>query len=279
MPKTTQGPLTTTTHTTDAEWRAQAQLVHDTVVGAGLVQTADTGQLDIATTARPTLASEMKGYRIYKWTDPLDGEEIFLKLEFGNSATAGRFGMASTFGLGSDGAGNLTQATTRLANLVGNATTGGTLYGCSSSGGFWVSMPNGTTSSWILGAMRPRDSAAGSPASQLIVIESFSSGFQGYVWNPATLTWSVPTQFGGMFISLGSAIHPGGNATDVSMAPGLFYESGFLRYVDVVVADPDDVTHAVPFTIDMPEGTRTFFPIKGLYPSSTLNIYCFLWED
>jgi len=278
MPTATKGPIASSAHTTDAEFRAICDAIDDALIDSGLTHTADTGQINLLTVSRPTASSQIMGYKIYKWTDPLDGLEIFMKLEFGNSATIGRFGIAVTYGLGSDGAGNLTSATTRDIPTF-NAVSGWTMYAGSSDGGFWCAMASTASNAYLMGANRVRDAEDGDVRPNVLVFASQSTvSPQGFIWNPITLSWGAKLTLTSMFIELGATTHLGGNATDVSMAPGLLYAEGYLRYIDVVAADPDDVTFGTPFVIDMPEGPRTFFPLKGVNISSSTITFCFLWE-
>jgi hypothetical protein len=96
---------------TDAAFRAWTQLVHDLLVGAcGWVQTADTGQFDLATGVAPVASPQYQGYRIYRLNDALQASApIFLKVEFGwGGAATSTPGLRFNVGTGSDGAGTLT---------------------------------------------------------------------------------------------------------------------------------------------------------------------------
>jgi hypothetical protein len=70
----------------------------------GLVQTADTGQIDIATATLPATTNTAAGYQVWKFSD----NTIFLKFEYGTAGTTDKIGLFCTVGTGSDGAGTLT---------------------------------------------------------------------------------------------------------------------------------------------------------------------------
>lgn len=91
-------------HSTDAHFRAWVADFAAKLGEVGLVQTADTGQITIATATRPNAAAAA-GYQIWKFSD----NSVFLKFEYGSaSSTVDRPGLWCTVGTGSDGAGTLT---------------------------------------------------------------------------------------------------------------------------------------------------------------------------
>jgi hypothetical protein len=79
------------------------------VTTGGWVNTADTGQLDIATAAAPGAANTKIGYKIYRMDDALQASApVFVRFDFGSSSVAAQPGMWVTIGQGSDGAGTIT---------------------------------------------------------------------------------------------------------------------------------------------------------------------------
>lgn len=98
------------TSSTDAQFRAIAQVVHDHLAATGMVQTADTGQINLTTVLRPVATSTAAGYEVWRFSDSLQATApIYLKVEYGSGSTnVGTFGMWLTVGTGSDGAGTLT---------------------------------------------------------------------------------------------------------------------------------------------------------------------------
>ena len=93
---------------TAATFRAIIQGIHNGLIAAGLVQTSDTGQVNIASTGTPGAQSTM-GYEIYRFNDALQATHpLFVRVDYesGNS-TGGRQDIGVTVGKSTDGAGNL----------------------------------------------------------------------------------------------------------------------------------------------------------------------------
>lgn len=107
-------------HTSDVGFRGWAtsymsQLLNcqDVLFNALLVQTTDTGQINLGTVTRPAV-NTAAGYQIFRLKD----NSLFFKVEFGTGSSAGIPMMWLTVGTGSNGSGTLTgQTSTR--NIVG----------------------------------------------------------------------------------------------------------------------------------------------------------------
>lgn len=90
--------------------------LHDKLIEAGMVAATDTGQLDFAAMAAMTLTpSTQYGYRIYQLSDGI-GLPVFLKIRFASQNSIGTgnrqpWVLNISIGLGTNGAGGLTQAT------------------------------------------------------------------------------------------------------------------------------------------------------------------------
>lgn len=95
-------------HDTDARWRAEVQFVHDTFA-LGWVQTADTGQISPATTARPTASNQFVGYEMWRMDDALQATKpVFARVEYrSGGGSPNIFVLGITLGAGSDGSGNI----------------------------------------------------------------------------------------------------------------------------------------------------------------------------
>ncbi len=95
-------------HANDADFRAWGVLYSAALAACGLVQTADTGQIDWVTVTRPG-TNTAAGYQIWRFNDTLQGAApVYIKFEFGTGASATRPMVWITLGTGSDGAGNIT---------------------------------------------------------------------------------------------------------------------------------------------------------------------------
>lgn len=121
---TTASWNTPITHSTDAQFRAWGLEFSTKLAAIGLVQTADTGQINWGTATRPAI-NTMAGYEIWRFNDATQGSApIFLKVEYGTGTTATFPGMFLTVATGSNGSGTLTgQSTTRtICSRAGAAT-------------------------------------------------------------------------------------------------------------------------------------------------------------
>lgn len=108
-------------HATDAEYRAWVQQIHDILNTLGLVQTADSGQINPATVLKPTVASSPNGYEMWRLNDALQATApVFFKIEYGASNPVANPMIWLTVGAGTDGAGNLTG--NKSTRLSGNTT-------------------------------------------------------------------------------------------------------------------------------------------------------------
>lgn len=115
MAKTTY--TETLLHTTDAEFRAWATNLHNALIAAGLVQTADTGQADFTTMTRP--AGGVYFYRVYRYSDALQATApVFVRVEYGTGGGAANTpGIRVGIGRATDGAGTLTVAALQPINF------------------------------------------------------------------------------------------------------------------------------------------------------------------
>lgn len=93
----------------DVLFRAWVQAMHDHFAAAGLVQTSDTGQVNLATVVRPAISSSA-GYEIWRFADTDQAAApIYFKIEYGANTTAiSSPSVWVTVGTGSDGAGTIT---------------------------------------------------------------------------------------------------------------------------------------------------------------------------
>lgn len=99
-------------HSSDAGFRAWGAEINAKFVSVGLVQTADTGQINWTTVTRPAI-NTVGGYEI--WTLP--GGALTFKIEYGSGNPVAVPSMWLTVGTGSNGSGTITgQSSTRTQN-------------------------------------------------------------------------------------------------------------------------------------------------------------------
>jgi len=104
-------------HANDADFRAWGSDLSVSLGQVGLVQTADTGQINWTTVTRPT-TNTTAGYEVWRFPD----SSLFMKWEYGTGAGAGVPRIRVQVGTGSDGAGALTGVTSS-ANIISSGTT------------------------------------------------------------------------------------------------------------------------------------------------------------
>jgi hypothetical protein len=108
---------------TDPRFQGACVFVDAVITGGGWVNTADTGQLTLASAAHPTVANTKVGYRIYRMNDALQATRpVFLRVDYGSGSAAATFALSITIGSGTDGAGNITG--TALPELRVSPTSG-----------------------------------------------------------------------------------------------------------------------------------------------------------
>lgn len=227
------------TSNTAAAFRAWGSAISGGFAAAGLVKTADTGQIDWAT-ATPGAINTAVGYEIWRFNDALQATRpILLKMEYGVGPSNSP-GMWLTVGTASDGAGLLTSlpgyGTTVTARifLPNSSVTGLTANTISNSyianadgsaigGMFWPSN-NSAHGGWMFAIERTRDLDTGAPNGDgfyILYANSVSSGIvrqqqfvfttgyaqqspaQAYIYVP--YAWGMPA---GLPQTIGNTLYP-----------------------------------------------------------------------
>jgi hypothetical protein len=141
------GEAYTALMTSDAHFRLWGSRLNAAFAGAGLVQTADTGQINWTTVSRPTAANTIAGYEMWRFDDSLQGSApIYIKIQYRSlgNASGNSAGVRFTVGQGTDGALTLTGLTSneRIAYYAtGTAAYNGTynrVWACHKDGSFFI---------------------------------------------------------------------------------------------------------------------------------------------
>lgn len=109
----------------DAQFRAFVQALHDAFAAMGLVQTADTGQINPATVTKPGANFTPAGYEIWRFADTHQAAApIFFKIEYGTGGGITFPAVWLQVSSGSNGTGSLTGAPSqrRLVRTDGSST-------------------------------------------------------------------------------------------------------------------------------------------------------------
>lgn len=147
---TTQSWNTVITHTNDAQFRAWGSEIAAKLLALGLVQTADTGQINWGSVTRPG-TNTAAGYEIWRFNDTLQGSApIFFKIEYGTGSSANNPATWLTVGTGSNGSGTITgTATTRVqcstTASANNTVTNYQSYACAVDGLVWIATKFGAS--------------------------------------------------------------------------------------------------------------------------------------
>lgn len=100
--------LSSSFHSTDALFRTWGSGMNAALVAVGMVQTADTGQVNWTTVVRAANNSDA-GYEVWRFNDALQATvPIFFKLYYGTDSNAGRPRLRIELGTGSNGSGVIT---------------------------------------------------------------------------------------------------------------------------------------------------------------------------
>jgi hypothetical protein len=99
-------------------------MIHKGLTEVGLVQTSDTGQINLETVELPAV-STTAGYEIWRFNDANQSNDpIYLKIEYGLGTTTSRPRLICSVGTGSNGSGTLTNPSSTFFGSVSNTATG-----------------------------------------------------------------------------------------------------------------------------------------------------------
>ena len=100
--------------------------LRDGLLAAGLVQTADTGQVDVASVTWPGTNNTDAGYLMFRFDDTAQADHpIFLRVAIQRRTAVNNYSINFWIGNGSNGSGTLT---TQMAFTAGSAVTNNTAY-------------------------------------------------------------------------------------------------------------------------------------------------------
>lgn len=151
------------TNSSDANFRAWINEIHNALVAFGWIRTADTGQIDFATVTRPGAINTYPGFATYRMDDALQATAaVFLRLDFGTGGTADVPSLKVRVAIGgTDGAGTLTGnvSASQLLNPNSSGTTPMRTAGSTSSFRFQWGGELATTGVMIFAIERDLDSS------------------------------------------------------------------------------------------------------------------------
>lgn len=187
---TTAAFTTAADHSTDAAFRAWGSELNTQLAAVGLVQTADTGQINWTTVTRAG-ANADAGYEVWRMNDTQQSSApFFLKLTYGTGGSTSGPRMRVEVGTGSNGSGTITN-TTVIATMMSCTTPPGATtypsYIACGEGYLNIMWKGNSTASWWLSFCRSTDSS-GTPDALAWTIKwaGISGGVFGRNWVTAT---------------------------------------------------------------------------------------------
>lgn len=286
--------------TTDAEFRTWVAAVIADLGTLGLLQTADTGQINTATVTKPGAANTVQGYTMWTLNDGLTN--CFIKIEFGSGSTGALCpAMYFTVGWQTDGAGNFisTDNSARLRYRFLNTNAGTTAYlrmckvGSCFSAAYNEELAGGSANPWGIVIDRYRDAVTGSAnATGLMVItvagtevNSTTSGAVAFV-TIAQPAGATPQEFSGLGL-----IGPFQWTNTASWSRGSRLGVGTLCAWDAGATQPtigavscttDDVPRSTTFTLaPYAAGASYIYRALGIATISNTGAiggFCYIWQ-
>lgn len=122
--------------TTDAALRTWINAVHQAFIDAGLIQTADSGQINRATVVRGAVDAVL-GYETFVFSDPQNATNVLtLKVSYGMGDTTSIARLGLEVGKGTNGSGTITTSAATISSLSSsNVDSANRVIHCSSADG------------------------------------------------------------------------------------------------------------------------------------------------
>jgi hypothetical protein len=267
----------------DATFRAWAKGVSDLVKAAGLVQTADTGQINFATATWPTVASTSAGFETFYLNDSKHATDpMYIKLSYGGGTATSRAQVWIQVGTGTDGAGGLTGGAA-ISPLIGtnpnssNPAGNQTAFASAVDGYFGFFQGVGSTNGGFnnLGAFRYRDYTDGTLSTRRGVFAgSALTGLTHAAYNPETVAWSATSSnFSVLFPDITTTPHGVATGGQIGFVPGLLYQQGKFYQTPFFLGKNADVNTTAALTMVTPWGTKDFFTLPGFgFGTTTVGV-------
>ena len=252
-------------NTTDANFRLWGGEVSTQLAALGLVQTADVGQINWATVTRPLAANTVQGYEMWRFNDSFQATApVFIKLEYGSGGNANRPAIWYQVGDGSDGAGNLTGATSTRQQMRTTANTAvlkNMYYSCDTNRlGICLFQDNAATSYTILlNIERTKDFTGGDTSDGVTINSSATSG--GTAWRQQYFQLGVgPTTQETRWGVLAPSVGTGSAGANVGIYPVLLTKGTYCNpTLGVLAAFRADVTGGTTVAFTMYGATHTYY--------------------
>ncbi len=226
-------------NTTNASFRLWGNAISSNLAATGIVQTADSGQINWGTVVAPTGVANSVGYEIWRFADALQASvPVFFKLEYGSGSAAANPGVWLTVGSGSDNVGGLTGVTTVRQSINATGTVGNTTsYVCGDTGrcvfAMFVAGANAAAATCMVFMLERTVDAAGAATNEGVqIIMRGSSAWNQVAWNCKTGPMSAVEVTLGAF---GPSVGTGSSGANTSVYPlfltkGIFLNPGYNMF-------------------------------------------------
>jgi hypothetical protein len=270
----------------DATFRTWAQGVDAQLKACGMVQTSDTGQVDLSTAIRPA-SSSYAGYRIYRFDDSLQATHpVFMKLEYGVATVQDRPAFRIQTATATNGAGNLLGQISSLRSVSASAgsTLGTTLDSfCSgsASGGRIALFTNCNSAqgNYTLGLIleRVRD-GNGLPVDRGVFFATTTSS--QISWQVIQFSGAVPsvnTNYPGLSASFTGWFSADG--ADVALLPVLTIAKARPGFLTFLTYKNSDIAQWASFTATHYGASHSFMPMgNAMNAMGSSDSIAILWE-
>lgn len=248
----------------DAEFRQWGSAVASALQSVGLTKASDTGQIDWATVARPSVANTVAGYEIYRFSDSLQATKpVFIKLEYGSGSAITQVSCWITIGSSTNGAGTINSAalTTRRQIAPSTTTTGQSFpaYSSGSSDRIAFFLTNSGSTSYMGFSIERSKTAAGVTTGDIVQFQGMQTNTN---WWNSTLQIGVTVKEVSTSACPALALSQGFSAvgSNITFSPH-FIPFGIWLYTWNLSYLTTDLTGLVPFTFSHLGGNHTFMPL------------------
>jgi hypothetical protein len=244
----------------DALFRAWGSYISGTFSTAGMVQTADTGQINWGTVTVPVSANTVAGYEIWRFDDALQATApIFMKIEYGTGATVERPSIWYTVSQSSDGAGALTgNPGARTQIYCSGYTTALTSYFCGDNN-TWVGAFFLSNTTLLFFSIERTVDASGNPTADGVMTASYR--YSATPQQQLVLQTGPATAQENSFGALAPSVGNGSDGTNIAVYPIFFTRGPFVNNgLNLLAYFNANLTAGVSVSFTMYGATHTFMP-------------------
>jgi hypothetical protein len=265
----------TFSQTTDAQFRAWGSGIAAGLIAAGLIQTADTGQINWTTVLTPSGTNQSRGYEIYRFSDALQATRpVFIKIEYGSFSSALFPSIWITVGTSTDGAGTINSMLQSARRQFAFSAAVGTVQNCYFSGdGSYINFMIPNSSVQLMQCIERTRSAAG-------VATNEGLSWYGYAQNTAGgsqetvlsfLNLTVGTGTAPTFVWAGTHWSTAVVGADVYFFPRITPVPKVTYDLALMLGYQADLVNLTPISVTNCGAAHTYLPYLGLNPTITSN--------